>query len=43
LNKKNLLKEAGFSDEGFAYPADKNVWTPDLGLVDKGNWMTVDL
>jgi hypothetical protein len=43
LNKKNLLKEAGFSDESFAYPADKNVWTPDLGLVDKGNWMTVDL
>jgi hypothetical protein len=43
LNKKTLLQEAGFSDESFAYPENPDIWRPEQGLVDKGNWMTLKL
>jgi hypothetical protein len=39
----NKLQEAGFSDDCFSYPADPNIKTPQQGLVDKGNWMVLNL
>jgi len=43
LTKHNLLHRQGFADDSFSYPADPNVKTPDAGLVDKGNWMVLNL
>lgn len=43
LNKENRLKEIGFADEAFIWPEDNNIKTPDQGMLDKGNWMTVDM
>jgi hypothetical protein len=43
LNGDTLVQENGFSEESFAYPADMNMKTPDKGLVEKGNWMTLRL
>ena len=43
LNDDTLAQENGLSEESFAYPADMNVKTPDKGLVDQGDWMTLRL
>jgi hypothetical protein len=43
LNEMNLVQENGFSEESFAFPADMSVRSPAQGLVDKGNWMTLNL
>jgi hypothetical protein len=43
LNADTLLQENGFSEESFAFPGDMGVRTPQQGLVDKGNWMTLKL
>jgi hypothetical protein len=43
LNSDTLLQENGFSEESFSFPKDKAVRTPQQGLVDKGNWMTLQL
>jgi hypothetical protein len=40
---ENLLARAGFADDSFSYPADPNVKKPADGLVDKGNWMEVNV
>jgi hypothetical protein len=40
---KNTLQTAAFDGLAFAYPADKNVKTPVQGLVDKGNWMELNM
>jgi len=40
---ENALQSGGFSDGSFSYPADPNIKTPDQGLVDKGNWMELNL
>lgn len=42
FTEENRLCEAGFSDESFAYPADRSVTAPPA-LHDKGNWMTLRL
>jgi hypothetical protein len=39
----NTLQSQGFSDNSFSYPADPNVKMPTQGLVDKGNWMELNL
>jgi hypothetical protein len=43
FNKENKFKEIGFAEEAFVWPEDPNVKTPDQGLLDKGNWMTLDM
>jgi hypothetical protein len=43
LTNETLVQEGGFSDESFAFPADEEIWKPDQGLFDKGNWMTLKL
>ncbi|KAF1916668.1 hypothetical protein BDU57DRAFT_548325 [Ampelomyces quisqualis] len=43
LNSSTLVQENGFSEESFSFPADMNVKSPEEGLVDKGNWMTLRL
>jgi hypothetical protein len=43
LNSDTLLQENGFSEESFSFPKDEAVQTPQEGLVDKGNWMTLKL
>lgn len=43
LTPDTLVQENGFSDESFAFPADMKIWTPELGLFDKGNWQTLKL
>jgi hypothetical protein len=40
---QNLLQSNGFSDESFSYPADPSIKSPEAGLVDKGNWQTLQL
>jgi hypothetical protein len=40
---ENALQTGGFSDGSFSYPADPNIKSPDQGLVDKGNWMELNL
>lgn len=41
LNSETLVQENGFSEESFGFPKDMNVQSPEQGLVDKGNWMTL--
>ena len=43
FTSKNKLKEAGFAEEAFIWPEDPNVKSPTEGLLDKGNWMTVEM
>jgi hypothetical protein len=40
---KNALQTSKFDQFAFAYPADKSITTPMAGLVDKGNWMELNL
>lgn len=40
---KNALQTSKFDEFAFAYPADKSITTPMAGLVDKGNWMELNL
>ncbi|KZM24298.1 hypothetical protein ST47_g4576 [Ascochyta rabiei] len=43
LNEENRLKQIGFAEEAFVWPEDKNVKAPSEGMLDKGNWMTVEM
>jgi hypothetical protein len=43
FTSNNTLQSQGFSDNSFSYPADPSIKTPDQGLVDKGNWMELNL
>ncbi|KAH8721587.1 hypothetical protein GQ44DRAFT_741803 [Phaeosphaeriaceae sp. PMI808] len=43
LTKDNLIQENGFSEESFSFPEDLKVQSPSQGLIDKGNWMTLEL
>ncbi|KAH7066061.1 hypothetical protein BKA63DRAFT_426576 [Paraphoma chrysanthemicola] len=43
LTSDYLVQEQGFSEEAFMYPDDKGIVSPEQGLVDKGNWMTLKL
>lgn len=43
LTERNKLKEIGFAEEAFVWPADKTVTTSIQGMLDKGNWMTIHL
>jgi trans-aconitate methyltransferase len=44
FTQENKLKEIGFAEEAFVYPPDdENVKTSAEGMLDKGNWMTVDM
>ena len=43
FTEKNKLKEAGFAAEAFIWPEDENVKSPEAGMLDKGNWMTVKM
>ncbi|KAF2032782.1 hypothetical protein EK21DRAFT_109527 [Setomelanomma holmii] len=38
-----LMQENGFSEEAIMFPDDDKVVTPNQGLVDKGNWMSLKL
>lgn len=40
---QNSLQSAGFSADSFSYPADPSITSPTQGLVDKGNWMELNL
>jgi hypothetical protein len=40
---QNALQSAGFSADSFSYPADPSITSPTQGLVDKGNWMELNL
>jgi hypothetical protein len=40
---QNTLQTAGFAADSFSYPADPKVITPVQGLVDKGNWLLLNL
>lgn len=40
---QNKLQSAGFSADSFSYPADQTITSPVNGLVDKGNWMRLNI
>jgi hypothetical protein len=40
---QNILQSSGFSDNSFSYYRDPNNRDKDLGLLDKGNWMELNL
>ncbi|KAJ4985159.1 hypothetical protein SVAN01_09386 [Stagonosporopsis vannaccii] len=43
FTKENKLQEKGFAEEAFIWPEDKSVKSPTDGMLDKGNWMTLDM
>jgi hypothetical protein len=43
FTKENALQSQGFAANSFAYPADPSITSPVQGLVDKGNWMELNL
>jgi hypothetical protein len=43
FTKDNELQTAAFDAQSFSYPADPNIKTPVEGLVDKGNWMDLNI
>lgn len=43
LTSANLLKRIGFAQEAFIWPEAERVSQPSQGMLDKGNWMTVNM
>ncbi|KAH6613190.1 hypothetical protein C7974DRAFT_418274 [Boeremia exigua] len=43
LTSKHRLRQIGFADEAFVWPKDDRVKDPKEGLLDKGNWMTIQM